>query len=60
MPGIPAVLEGIVMNFSGVVIQSAINGFPEYVLSGNAVSAAIESLTYVSFVGFASAVLCLC
>lgn len=52
--GIPASLEGMIMNLSGVVIQTAINGFSEYVISGNTVSASIEGLMCVAFVGFSS------
>lgn len=53
--GIPTALEGIVMNLSGVVIQAAINGFPETVIAGNTVASSIEGLMCVAFVGFASA-----
>lgn len=52
--GIPTSLEGMVMNLSGVVIQSAINGFPDHVISGNTVAASIEGLMCVAFVGFSS------
>ncbi len=53
--GIPASLESVTMNLSGVVIQAAINGFSETVISGNTVSASIEGLICVSLVGFSSA-----
>ncbi len=53
--GLPSSLESVVMNLSGVVMQSAINGFPESVISGNAVASSIEGLICVSFVGFSSA-----
>lgn len=52
--GIPTALEGMIMNLSGVVVQAAINGFPEHIISGNAVATSIEGLTCVAFVGFAS------
>lgn len=52
--GIPTSMEGMVMNLSGVVIQSAINGFPEYVISGNTVASSIEGLMCVAFIGFSS------
>lgn len=52
--GIPTALEGIFINLSGVVIQAAINGFPEYVIAGNTVASSIEGLMSVAFVGFAS------
>lgn len=53
--GIPASLESVIMNLSGVVMQSAINRFPESVISGNAVGSSIEGLICVTFVGFSSA-----
>ena len=53
--GLPSSLESVIMNLSGVVMQSAINGFPESVISGNAVASSIEGLICVSFVGFSSA-----
>lgn len=52
--GIPTSVEGMVMNLSGVVVQSAINGFPEDVISGNTIAASIEGLMCVAFVGFSS------
>ena len=53
--GLPSSLESIVMNLSGVVMQSAINGFPETVISGNTVAASVEGLMCVGFIGFSSA-----
>lgn len=53
--GIPASLGSVLMNLSGVIIQTAINDFPETVISGNTVSASIEGLICVAFVGFSSA-----
>lgn len=53
--GLPASLDNVVMNLSGVVMQYAINGFPEDVISGNTVAASIESLICIAFVGFSSA-----
>lgn len=52
--GIPSSLEGIAMNISGVVIQSAINGFPEYVISGNTAAASVEGMMSVAFIGFSA------
>lgn len=52
--GIPTAFEGMVMNLSGVVIQSAINGFPEQVISGNTAAVSIEGLMCVAFIGFSS------
>lgn len=52
--GIPTSMEGMVMNLSGVVISSAINGYPEYVISGNTVASSIEGLMCVAFIGFSS------
>ncbi len=53
--GLPASLESVLMNVSGVIIQAAINGFPEDVISGNTVSASVEGLMCVAFIGFSNA-----
>ena len=53
--GIPASIENVVMNLSGVILQSAINGFSETVISGNTVSQSMEGLMCIAFVGFSSA-----
>ena len=53
--GVPSSIQGVLMNISGVIVQTAINGFPENVISGNTVSASIEGMISVAFIGFSSA-----
>lgn len=52
--GVPSSLTSVLMNLSGVIMQTAINGFPDYVISGNTVSSSIEGLMSIAFVGFSS------
>ena len=53
--GIQASLEGMILNLSGVIIASAINGFDAAVIAGNSVASTIEGLMVVTFIGFSSA-----
>lgn len=53
--GIPASVEGIVLNITGVIIASFINAFDVDVIGGNTIAQSIESLIVISFIGFANA-----
>lgn len=53
--GIPASMEGIILNLSGVIIASAVNRFDTPVIAGNTIATTIEGLMVLTFVGFASA-----
>ncbi|MGN0268475.1 MAG: MATE family efflux transporter [Lachnospiraceae bacterium] len=53
--GIPASLESIILNLSGVIIASVINRFDNTVIAGNTVATSIEGLMVITFTGFASA-----
>ncbi len=53
--GIPASVEGIILNITGVIISAYINSFDVDVISGNTIAQSIESLIVISFIGFANA-----
>lgn len=53
--GIPASLEGIILNLSGVIIASVINRFDCAVIAGNTVATSLEGLMVITFTGFANA-----
>ena len=53
--GIPASMEGVILNLSGVIIASAINRFDTPVIAGNTIATTIEGLMVLTFIGFASA-----
>ena len=53
--GIPSALEGMILNFSGVVIASAINRFDAVVIAGNTIGNTLEGLVAVTFSALAGA-----
>lgn len=55
--GIPSSIEGVLMNLSGVVVSSAINGFEPDVIAGNTAASSIEGLMSIAFVGFSTGTL---
>jgi len=50
--GVPAGLQGVAFSLSNVVIQSAVNGFGEIVIAGNAAASNIEGFIYVAINSF--------
>ena len=53
--GIPAAIEGMVLNVSNVIISAAVNKFDSGVIGGNTIAANIEGIMAIAFVGFANA-----
>ncbi len=53
--GVPASMEGILLNLSGVIIAAAINRFDTTVIAGNTIATTIEGLMILTFTGFAAA-----
>lgn len=50
--GLPAGIQGTIFSLSNVVIQSSINSFGAVVMAGNAASANIEGIVFVSMSAF--------
>ncbi|HEX2944965.1 MAG TPA: MATE family efflux transporter [Clostridia bacterium] len=46
--GLPAGMQGIIFNFSNVLIQSSVNSFGSVVMAGNTAAMNIEGFVYVS------------
>jgi len=53
--GIPSGMQGIFFALSNVIIQSAVNGFGEIIIAGNAASNNIENFMYIALNSFCQA-----